>query len=60
MKHNGGTMPDHLRSLVETVIGSLPVKDPHVQQQQQQQIVCLHPINHMEPFSPAMNNPIVL
>ena len=32
IKHDGGTMPDHLRSLVETVIRSLPVEDPHVQQ----------------------------
>ena len=34
-KCDGGTMPDRLRSLVETIIGSLPVEDPHAQQQQQ-------------------------
>ena len=31
-KCNGGTMPDRLCSLVETIVGSLPVEDPHAQQ----------------------------
>ena len=31
MKRNGGTMPDRLHSLVETIIGSFPVEDPHAQ-----------------------------
>ena len=31
-ERDGGTMPDHLCGLVKTIVGSLPVKDPHVQQ----------------------------
>ena len=46
-------MPDHLRSLVETIIGSFPVEDPHAQQRQQGQVVNLCLIDHMEPFSPT-------
>ena len=52
LKCNSGTMPDHLHSLVETIIWSLPIKDPHTQKRQQQQIIDLHPIDHTEPFSP--------
>ena len=52
-KCNGGTMPDCLHSLVKTIVGSLPVKHPHVQQRQQQQIVNLCPIDHTKPFSPT-------
>ena len=29
-ERNGSTMPDRLRGLVEMIIWSLPVKDPHV------------------------------
>ena len=29
-KRDGGTMPDHLCCLVKTIVGSLPIKDPHV------------------------------
>ena len=32
MKHDGGTMPDRLCSLVEMIVGSFPIEDPHVQQ----------------------------
>ena len=46
-------MPDRLRGLVETIVGSLPVEDPHVQQRQQRQIINLHPIEHTEPLSPV-------
>ena len=53
MKRNGGTMPDCLCSLVETIIWSLPVEDPHVQQQQQGQIVDLRLVDHMKPFGPV-------
>ena len=45
-------MPDCLGSLVETIVGSLPIEDPHAQQQQQQRIVDLHPIDYTKPFSP--------
>ena len=34
-KCNGGTMPDRLCSLVETIIWSLPIEGPHVQKRQQ-------------------------
>ena len=46
-------MPDRLRSLMETIIQSLPVEDPHAQQQQQRQIIDLRPIDHTQPFGPT-------
>ena len=46
-------MPDRLRGLVETIVGSLPIQDPHVQQRQQRSIVDLRPIDYTEPFSPS-------
>ena len=45
-------MPDRLRGLVETIIWSLPVEDPYVQQQQQQRIVDLLLVDHTQPFGP--------
>ena len=45
-------MPDRLRSLMEMIIQSLPVEDPHAQQRQQRQIVDLRPIDHTQPFGP--------
>ena len=50
---NDSTMPDHLHSLVKMIVGSLPVEDPHAQQQQQGRIVDLRSIDHTEPFSPV-------
>ena len=35
------------------VVGSLPIEDPHAQQQQQRSIINLRPINDPEPFSPS-------
>ena len=32
MERDGGTMPDRLRGLVETIVGSLPIEDPYAQQ----------------------------
>ena len=46
-------MPDRLRFLVKTIVGSLPVKDPHTQQRQQRSIIDPHPIHHTKPFSPS-------
>ena len=46
-------MPDHLGSLVKTIVGSLPVKDPHTKQQQQRQVINLLPVNYTQPFSPV-------
>ena len=31
-EHDGGTMSDHLHGLVETIVGSFPIKDSHAQQ----------------------------
>ena len=45
-------MPDCLRCLVETIVRSLPVKDPHTQQRQQRSIIDLRLVDHTEPFSP--------
>ena len=45
-------MPDRLRCLVQTIVGSLPIEDSHAQQQQQGGIINLHLINNPEPFSP--------
>ena len=46
-------MPDRLGCLVKTIVGSLPIEDPHAQQRQQRGVVNLRPINHSEPFSPS-------
>ena len=46
-------MPDRLGCLVQTIIGSLPIEDPHAQQRQQRSVVNLHLINNSEPFSPS-------
>ena len=46
-------MPDHLSGLVETIVRSLPIKDPHAQQQQQQSVINLCPIDHTKPFGPV-------
>ena len=32
MKRNGGSMSDRLSCLVKTIVGSLPVQDPHPKQ----------------------------
>ena len=53
MERDGSTMPDCLCSLVETIIWSLPVEDPHVQQWQQRQIVDLRPVDYTKLFGPA-------
>ena len=41
MERDGGTMPDRLHGLVKTIVGSLPIEDPHAQQRQQRRIVDL-------------------
>ena len=46
-------MPDRLSGLVKTIVRSLPIKDPHAQQQQQRGVVDLRPVDHTEPFSPS-------
>ena len=46
-------MPDRLSRLVQTIIGSFPIKDPHPEKGQQGRIVDLHTIHHSEPFSPS-------
>ena len=52
-KYDSGPMPDRLSCLVKTIVGSFPIEDPHAQQLQQQSIVDLCLINHLEPFSPS-------
>ena len=37
---------------METIVGSFPVKDPHLEQRQQGRIVNLPLVNHMKPFGP--------
>ena len=46
-------MPDCLSCLVETIVWSLPVKDPHLEQRQQGRIINLPLVNHMKPFGPT-------
>ena len=53
MKHDGGTMPDRLRGLVEMIVGSFPVEDPHMQQRQQRRIIDLRLVDHTESFGPT-------
>ena len=38
---------------METIVGSFPIQDTHLEQQQERWIVNLHPINHMKPFGPT-------
>ena len=52
-ERNGGSMPDCLSRLVETIVGSLPVEDPHAQQRQQGGVINLCLIDYTEPFSPS-------
>ena len=46
-------MPDSLGCLMKTIVRSLPIENPHTQQQQQRSVVYLRPINLLEPFSPS-------
>ena len=46
-------MPDCLRSLVEMIIRSFPVENPHMKQRQQRWIVNLRLVNHLKPFGPT-------
>ena len=34
-ERDGSTMPNRLHGFVKTIVGSLPIEDPHAQQQQQ-------------------------
>ena len=52
-KHDSSPVLDHLSHLVKTIIGSLPVKDPHPKQGQQRRIINLPPVDHTKPFSPV-------
>ena len=46
-------MSDRLSHLVQTIVWSTPVEDPHAKQQQQGRIVNLPPVDHMKPFGPV-------
>ena len=46
-------MPNHLSHLVETIVWSFPVQDPHLEKRQKQRIIDLHTVHHLEPFSPS-------
>ena len=35
------------------IVGSLPIEDPHAQQQQQRSVINLRPIDHTKPFGPT-------
>ena len=50
MECHSGSMPDHLSCLVETIVGSLPVKDPHLKKRQESWIVDLCPIHLLKPL----------
>ena len=52
MKFNGSSVPDRLSRLMKTIVGSLPIKDPHSEKRKKRRIVDLRTINHSEPFSP--------
>ena len=53
MKRNSSSMSDCLSHLVQTIVWSTPVEDPHAKQQQQGRIVNLPPVNHTKPFGPV-------
>ena len=52
-KCDSGSVPDRLSHLVQTIIWSTPVENPHAKQQQQRWIIDLPLIDHMKPFGPA-------
>ena len=53
MKHDSSSVLDRLSHLVQTIIWSTPVEDPHAKQRQQGRIVNLPPVDHTKPFSPV-------
>ena len=46
-------MLDCLSCLVKTIVGSLPIWNPHSEKRQERWIVDLRPIHNLKPFSPA-------
>ena len=52
-ERHSGSMPDCLCRLVKTIVGSLPIQDPHLKQRQEGQIVNLRLIHLLKPFSPS-------
>ena len=47
-----GPLTPSVSHLMETIVRSFPIKDPHPEQGQQGRIVNLHTIHHSEPFRP--------
>ena len=53
MEHHSGLMQNCLSHLVKTIIGSLPIYNPHLEQRREGQIIDLCLIHYLEPFSPS-------
>ena len=53
MKCDGGPMSDCLSRLVQMIIWSTPVEDPHTEQRQQGRIIDLPLVDHTKPFGPV-------
>ena len=52
MEHHSSPVPDHLSHLVETIVGSLPIQDPHLKQRQEGRIIDFCLIHLLKPLSP--------
>ena len=52
-KCDSSPVSDCLSHLMEMIVWSTPVEDPHVKQRQQGRIVNLPPIDHTKPFGPV-------
>ena len=46
-------MLNRLSRLAEMIVGSFPIKDPHLEQRQERQIVDPRLVHNSEPFSPS-------
>ena len=46
-------MSNRLSRLVKTIVGSLPVENPHPEKRQQGRIIDFRTVHHSEPFSPS-------
>ena len=53
MKSHSGTMLDCLSHLMHTIIGSLPVEDPHPKKRQEGRIIDLGMVHLLKPLCPS-------
>ena len=52
MECHSGSVLDRLSRLMKTIIGSLPIENPHPEQRQESWIIDLRPIHLLKPLCP--------